>query len=156
MRTSRGFTLIELLVVIAIIGVLSSVVLASLNTARLRGRDAAVMAGVRQLQTLMEINYNDLGTYASLQSSWDYTAADCNNSFTGTHAAAARLICISIVENGGALHTGNNVSSANSFSIMGKLPSKTDRYYCVGSSGGTSDDGNGGNGWIDNGCHGNP
>ena len=38
-KTDRGFTLIELLVVIAIIGILSSVVLASLNTARNRGAE---------------------------------------------------------------------------------------------------------------------
>lgn len=49
MSHKRGFTLIELLVVIAIIGLLSSVVFASLNAARQRGRDARRLADVREM-----------------------------------------------------------------------------------------------------------
>ena len=60
---SRGFTLIELLVVIAIIGILSSVVLASLNSARVKGRDAARISNVKSLETAMELYYNDNGGY---------------------------------------------------------------------------------------------
>lgn len=59
----RGFTLIELLVVIAIIGILSSVVLASLNSARLKARDAQRLSEVRQLQTALELYYNENGHY---------------------------------------------------------------------------------------------
>ena len=62
-RTSRGFTLIELLVVIAIIGILSSVVLASLNTARQKGRDARRISDLKQLQLALELNYDSSQTY---------------------------------------------------------------------------------------------
>jgi len=55
---SKGFTLIELLVVIAIIGILSSVVLASLNSARKKGRDARRVADVKQLQLALELYYD--------------------------------------------------------------------------------------------------
>ncbi|MBU6320966.1 MAG: prepilin-type N-terminal cleavage/methylation domain-containing protein [Patescibacteria group bacterium] len=60
---ARGFTLIELLVVIAIIGLLSAIVLASLNTARTRGQDAARESDVKSLETAMELYYNDNGGY---------------------------------------------------------------------------------------------
>ena len=56
--TKRGFTLIELLVVIAIIGILSSVVLASLNTARLKSRDARRLSDIKQLQIALAL-YSD-------------------------------------------------------------------------------------------------
>ena len=154
MSTHRGFTLIELLVVIAIIGVLSSVVLASLNSARMRARDAAVKAGVRQLATLMHLEYNDTGSFANLQSSWDYTAANCNNSFGGSYAVNARQICANIVANSGAIYTGNNTDLNTRFSVMALLPS-TGRYYCIGSSGGTSDTETGST-WGSPGCHANP
>lgn len=60
-----GFTLIELLVVIAIIGILSSVVLASLNSARKKGRDARRVADVKQLQLALELYYDAHGSYPS-------------------------------------------------------------------------------------------
>jgi prepilin-type N-terminal cleavage/methylation domain-containing protein len=56
---SRGFTLIELLVVIAIIGLLSSVVLASLNTARAKANDAKRLADMRTIQTGLELYASD-------------------------------------------------------------------------------------------------
>ncbi|KND49165.1 MAG: hypothetical protein AB203_02090 [Parcubacteria bacterium C7867-008] len=55
---TRGFTLIELLVVIAIIGILSSVVLASLNTARNKGVDAAVKTNLGEARGQAELFYD--------------------------------------------------------------------------------------------------
>lgn len=63
--TTRGFTLIELLVVISIISLLSSVVLASLNSARARARDAQRSSDVRQMQLALELYRNTNGGYPS-------------------------------------------------------------------------------------------
>mgnify|MGYP001562473937 CR=1 FL=1 len=58
-----GFTLIELLVVIAIIGMLSSVILASLNSARIKARDARRLADLKSIQTAIELYYSDNNSY---------------------------------------------------------------------------------------------
>lgn len=63
MKANRGFTLIELLVVIAIIGILSSVVLASLNSAREKSRDAKRVSDIRQLTLALELYFDSNGTY---------------------------------------------------------------------------------------------
>lgn len=72
-HASRGFTLIELLVVIAIIGLLSSVVLASLNGARVKARNARRIADLQQMQTAMELYYNDYNGYPTATSDLDPT-----------------------------------------------------------------------------------
>lgn len=62
-KNQKGFTLIELLVVIAIIGLLASVVLLALNSARQKSRDAKRIADVRQVSSAFELFFNDRNTY---------------------------------------------------------------------------------------------
>lgn len=134
---SRGFTLIELLVVIAIIGILSAVVLASLNTARSKGNDAGVKA-----------NLNTVGTQAALYLS------DNNNSY-GTFAAAAcpasgvtgstvfhngtieSAIASALVDSSGGSTScvSNNTAYAVTVSRPSDLASTTSTYWCVDSTG---------------------
>jgi type IV pilus assembly protein PilA len=66
MKKNTGFTLIELLVVIAIIGILSSVVLASLNTARAKGSDAAIKGALAGARAQAELFYSNGNTYAGV------------------------------------------------------------------------------------------
>ena len=60
---SKGFTLIELLVVIAIIGMLSTIVLGNLNSARAKARDAAVIRDFNQVQKAMILYYDKYNRY---------------------------------------------------------------------------------------------
>lgn len=59
----KGFTLIELLIVIAIIGLLSTLAVVALVNARAKGRDAKRMTDLKQVQTALELYYNDNEAY---------------------------------------------------------------------------------------------
>ncbi|MBU1289742.1 type II secretion system GspH family protein [Patescibacteria group bacterium] len=63
LKNKKGFTLIELLVVIAIIGILASIVLVSINSARKKSRDATRLSDMRQIILGLNLYYDSNGVY---------------------------------------------------------------------------------------------
>ncbi len=81
---NKGFTLIELLVVVAIISLLSSIVFASLNSARVKARDAKRISQLEQIRTALELYYNANGSYPPSP-----CGLDCNNYYYSTDSSWA-------------------------------------------------------------------
>ena len=94
-NSRKGFTLIELLVVIAIIGILSSVVLASLSTARQKSRDAKRVSDIGQIQLGLELFF------------------DANQSYPSTTPACGGAVCTT---------TANVEASVSALTSAGYLP----------------------------------
>ena len=70
-KNKKGFTLIELLVVIEIIGILATIVLVNLNSARNKAKDAAIKAALSEVRAAAEMSYDTDGSYANVCSSAD-------------------------------------------------------------------------------------
>jgi prepilin-type N-terminal cleavage/methylation domain-containing protein len=62
-KNQKGFTLIELLVVIAIIGLLSTMSVVALNSAREKSRNTKRLSDIKNIQTALELYYNDNNEY---------------------------------------------------------------------------------------------
>lgn len=127
---NKGFTLIELLVVIAIIGILASVVLVSLNSARSKGKDTRVVSAVNQLRTAFEAGYTGT-SYPDLVVNATTTA--------GPNAASTATLSTDAAANGGVINfVTNGALPITAYAIYGKLVSDNTKYFCIDSTGKTN------------------
>jgi len=132
MKKHQGFTLIELLVVIAIIGILSAVVLASLNTARSKGSDASVMADLDGLRTQAQLYYNTnngYGTNAAVESSCIAT----DNLFSDT--TIVKQVQGADAANGTGTVVCNVSAGGTAYAISAELLATPGTYFCTDSTG---------------------
>jgi len=142
-KYKKGFTLIELLVVVAIIGILASVVLASLSSARNKGKDAAVQSEMASMRAQAQL-YTGAGTAISIGTNcaasagtiFDTANLGLGNLLTpvisaeGSPSSAGTLNCFS-----NAFSSGTAGTSAT-WSIAAKsISSPSGIAYCVDSTG---------------------
>lgn len=129
-KVSKGFTLIELLVVIAIIGILSSVVLASLTTARTRGTGAAIQNELSNMRAQAELFYSTTGNNTYGVAVGAASSTDCTAGLFQTGANGLGSLKSDIVSKGATAFTcGITASSWAAEAAYGGL------YYCVDSRG---------------------
>lgn len=76
-KNKKGFTLIELLVVISIIGLLSSVVLVSLNSARVKARNTARISSIRALASAFNLSLGENGSFPNTSGNWTCVSTSC-------------------------------------------------------------------------------
>jgi prepilin-type N-terminal cleavage/methylation domain-containing protein len=139
MKQKRGFTLIELLVVIAIIGILSAVVLASLNSARTKGNDAALKANLGTVATQAALYLTENNSYGTFDDGAGAPDA-CPTSGTGTvfhNQTIMNAIAQAVINSSGGdsfcLSTGNAYAVA--VSRPPEVATSTSAYWCVDSTG---------------------
>ena len=133
-KNKAGFTLIELLVVIAIIGLLASVVLLALNSARSKSRDAKRLADIRQFASAMELYFNDNNSYPTTSTSGQLVAGQTLGApnMTPTYIG---LIPSAPTPRDGTLCTSDTGAGGNGYYMYATSGNLTNSYtitFCLG------------------------
>jgi prepilin-type N-terminal cleavage/methylation domain-containing protein len=133
MRNHRGFTLIELLVVIAIIGILSSVVLASLNTARSKGQDAAIQSDITGIRNQAQLYFNTNNHYGPVLGAVESDCAATDNMFSD--ATIVRQVSGADSANSAGTVVCNVSADGQAYAVAAELVATPGTYFCVDSTG---------------------
>ena len=134
----KGFTLIELLVVIAIIGILSSVVLASLSGARAKAGDTAIKANLATLRVQSEFYYdNNAGKYGVMASSTINPTGVCGTTPVGnmyTDVTIQNALKTALLQSGNPT-SSYCASTDTTWSVSVPMKSNSATSWCVGNIG---------------------
>ncbi len=140
----RGFTLIELLMVIAIIGILASIVMVNLASARQKSRDAKRVADIKNIQLALEEYYNDnlyypLNIYTGLVPTYmSNVPYDPNNSTVCTDGTQASCYVYAARNNSGS-GTSCTSSHAARYHLGAAMEANTSVAQDADSAAATSD-----------------
>ena len=144
-NTKKGFTLIELLVVIAIIGILSSVVLASLNSGRAKASDASVKANLSGIRANAELQYDTmLGCYSNTGTACSATTpaavavgvcpvSASTTSIFGFPGIAAQIAAAKA--SGSGFSSCSSTVGGTAYAVVSQYRSDVLKAWCIDSSG---------------------
>lgn len=132
----KGFTLIELLVVVAIMGLLTSLAVIALNSARARARDARRVSDIKQIQTALEMYYLDKNEYPDAPAAPGIIEAKCISS--GNAAITSPCVGTTYMSltpsNPSPRNDGSCANTSYTYNVLATGANNTSYYitYCLG------------------------